>query len=261
MGRELFCFDNLRDDQQDDRLYLGDAVANARLGPAVALQTSSILDYPFDPAIGSAQLTLFNRFGRQLDSKSVTAPPGAGTLDSHRYDLSKVDGMTPGRYRIQDDQGGEKSFYFDPGLFGDNAFGVIELFVRTDQLDPNGIDQVPADYRFLDADQLTGPEAFTLQLQQRSTHWRYIVSKQYDNNSITLAQLAITGPVAFDRVDGDKQVVFTAQDSLPLAEAQQKITLAHNGTEIRSLPNPSLASPLEGSKAEGLKYSDIYVYV
>ncbi len=261
MGRELFCFDNLNNDQADGHLYLGDSVAAARLGAPVSLQTSAIVDYRFMTSVSSAQLSLFDRFGKQLDSRSVQAPPGQGMLTGYRYDLSSVLGMTPGRYRLQDNHGGGRLFYCDPGLFGGNVFGVIEMFNRTEQLTPDNTDRVPAAYRFLNGDQLIGTGAFSLQLEHRSTRWRYIVSKKYDNNSINLAQLTVTGPVMFDRADEDKRVVFTAHDPLPLAEAQQTITMSHNGTGIRSLPNPSLTSPVEGTAAEGIKYSDIYVYV
>lgn len=261
VGRELFCFDNLRDDRADGRLYLGDSLAAARLGDPVALQGSETLHYRFQTAVSSAQLSLFDRFGNLLDSLQLQVPPGEGRTREFRYDLSGVPGMRAGRYRLQDDQGGELSFYYDPALFGGNVFAVIELFNRTDERTPDNSNRVPPAYRFLDGDQLTGLEAFTLQLERRNTRWRYIVSKKYDNNDVTLAQLAVTGPVSFDRADEAQRVVFTAQDPLPLAQTQQKITLAHNGTEIRGLPNPSLSSPLDGTAAEGIKYSDIYIYV
>ena len=56
-------------------------------------------------------------------------------------------------------------------------------------------------------------------------------------------------------------VIFTAQDALPSSETQQRITLSHNGTEISSLPNPSLAGRVDGTVSEGIIFSDINVYV
>jgi len=260
-GRELFCFDNLRDDQADGEHYLGDSVAGQRLGTPLTLQSSSIVDYAFTNPVASAQLTLSDRFGKQLDSQLVEAPAGQGLLSDHRYDLSNIPGVGPGRYRLQDNHGGEQLFYYDPQQFGGRVFGVIELFNRTDQLTPDSTDRVPNAYRFLDGDQIIAPDFFTLQLESRSTRWRYIVNKKYNNNAITLAQLAVSGPVTFARDDTPTQTVFTAQDPLPLSEAQQAVTLAHNGTEIRNLPNPTSKSPLLGSTGSGNQFSDIYVYV
>jgi hypothetical protein len=261
LGRELFCFDNLTDDQADERLYLGDSVAGARLGAPVRLQTSRIVDYRFDTPVNSAQLNLFDRFDNQLDSHAVESPDGQGPLSGYRYDLDKVSGVRSGRYRLQDDQGGELAFYYDPQQFGRQVFGVVELFNRTERLTPTQTDLVPTAYRWLDGDQLVASEAFTLQLESRATLWRYIVTKRYDNNSIDLAQVSVNGPVSFDRADEAQRVIFTAQDPLPLAETQQTISLTHDGTEIRSLPNPSLTSPLEGTVDEGIQYSDVFVYV
>ncbi len=261
VGRKLFCFDNLRSDQADSRLYLGDSLAAARLGDPLPLQCSETVDYRFMAPVSSARLSLYDRFGRQLDSLSVQVPPGQGTIDRFRYDLSKVPGLTPGRYRLEDDQGGEHAFYYAPGLSGGSPFGIIELFNRTDRLTPDGTDRVPSGYRFLDGDRIVGPEAFTLQLERRATRWRYIVTKKYKNNAISLAQLTVTGPVAFASASETQRVVFTAEDPLPLMEAQQKVSLMHSGTEIRSLPNPSPSSPLDGTAVEGIKYSDLYVYV
>lgn len=261
IGRELFCFDNLRSDPADGRRYLGDSIANVRLGDAVRLQTATVVDYVFAAPVDSAQLSLFDRFSNQLDSRAIQAPAGQGPLKGYRYDLAKVHGMAPGRYRLQDDQGGALPFYYDPELFGADVFGVIEMFNRTGQLTPDNTDRVPATYRFLDGEQIISADPFTLQLENRSTRWRYTVSKKYDNNAISLAQINVSGPVAFNRADGPQRVVFTANAPLPLAEVQQKITLAHQGVEIRSLPNPSMSSPVDGSAAEGIKYSDIYVYV
>jgi hypothetical protein len=190
--------------------------------------------------------------------------PGDGgqtKISKYRYDISKVAGLTAGRYHVQDDQGGRLAFYHDPKLFGGNVLGVIELFNRTDNLTPDATDKVPAAYRFLDGDQLTGPRAFTMQLERRSTRWRYIVSKKYDKNSIELVKLAVAGPVVFNRADEDKQVIFTAKDPLPLSETQQKLVLMHDGVEIRGLPNPSLTSPVDGTVSGGIIFSDIYINV
>ncbi len=261
MGREVFCFDNLRNDQADGRRYLGDTIAGSRLGEPVSLQTAEILDYQFSLPVASAQLTLFNRFDKQIDTVLVTAPQGVSTIDRYRYDLSKVSAMTPGRYRLVDNHGGETTFFYDPNQFGENVFGMIELFNRTDQLTPDVSNRVPNDYRYLIGDELVPQQQFSLQIERRATRWRYTVIKKYDNNPISLAQLSITGPVVFSGVNGSQQVVFTANDPLPLAESQQDILLLHDGSEIRSLPNPSPSSPVDGTTAEGIKYSDMYVYV
>ena len=260
-GRELFYFDNLRHDQVGSELYLGDSVAGQRLGAPLALQSSTIVDYSFTNPVASAQLTLVDRFGNQLDSQLVSAPAGQGLLSSFRYDLADIPGVGPGRYRLQDNLGGDQQFYYDPQLFGGNVFGVIELFNRTDQLTPDSTNRVPNAYRFLDGDQVIVTGDFIFQLERRSTRWRYIVDKKYANNGISLAQLGVTGPVAFSRDDTPTQAVFTAQDPLPLGEVQQVVTLAHNGSQIRNLPNPTARSPVLGLAGIGNQFSDIYVSV
>ncbi len=274
-GAEVFYFDNLRDDPEDGRLLLGDGAAGARLGDPLPLITGGVYTHRFAVPVRSAQVDLADRFGSPAASASFVLddPDPAAATSEYRFDLAEA-GLAPGRYTASDDQGGSAELYYDPEVFAGRPFGVVEIFSRTDVLTPDESELVPPAYRFLDGEELTGVTDYCLQLDSRSTTWRYQVFKQYSADGFALDQLEITGDVAFTRTVDAERAVFTSIAAVPLAESRQDLALAALDTpsasppdpedeedKIRDLPSPTAATPLaaEGSPPELI--SELYVYV
>lgn len=246
-GRDVFCFDNLRDDQEGGRLHLGDAVAGARVGAAVPLVSGESLTYGFTPAVDAATLTIDDRFGDTAATAAFSSPE---PTSEYRLDLAAAR-LAPGRYTVSDDHGGSLAFYYDPEL-SRRPFGVVEIFS----------DPVPAAYRFLDGDELTGAGDYTLQLAARATSWRFNVIKKYAAGGFAPADLTIAGPVTFDKAVEPDRAVFTSAAAVALsAGRQQALVLMENSNEIRDLPNPGAATPLAAGAAPGSFVSEMYVYV
>lgn len=243
--REVFYFDNLRDDQTNGRLHLSDSIADARLGAPLRLLTAPAYSYRFDPPVNAATLNLTDRFANPVHTVSFRLPKPDDLISEYRLDLSGVSKLTAGRYHLSDDHGGGEDFYYDPGLFGHDVLGIMEIFSRTDRLTPDQSNRVPNAYCFLDGAALTGLDAYTLQFERRATIWRYVVTKQYPANDITLDGLTVTGPVTFTKTTTGERALFTSVDPVPFQQTPRGIVLQHDGTKLRDLPNPSPTAPLQ----------------
>jgi hypothetical protein len=255
-GKEVFYFNNLRDDEEEGQLYLGDNVAGARVGKAVELVTGTVYTYRFqkEEGVNGASLTLRDLSGKWLYSTSFRLPKPEDRITERRIDLTRIDGFIPGRDSMSDDQGGSRAFFYHPALSGRDTFAVIQLF--------HGSGAVPASYRFLDGDALTGVGAYQVQLKARKTVWRYVTIKKYESNSFALANLSINASTAFKMVpESAKRAVFESDEAILLAEKPQNIELFHNGTKLRSLPNPTLGTALKPGGDSGSFVSELFVYV
>lgn len=256
MGETLFVFDNLRDDQADGRRHMGDSVADARIGDPVHAVRQSTFVYPFAAPVTDAVLSVTDRFG---GFQHVTSVREAEPVATYALNLEAA-GLSPGRYRITDDHGGQQDLYFAPGLGGERLFGIIELYSRTDPLTPDASDRVPVDYRFLDGSTLTTQGDYTVQFAARRTTWRYVVTKRYDSNTIGLDGLAVAGG-AFTKTTSAQQALFESDTEVALSEAGQDFDLEHDGTKLIDLPSPTLQTPLQEGTADGHKTSELYIYV
>lgn len=262
-SRSVFYFNNLRDDQDGGRLYLGDSVAGERLGEALPLVAGGIYTHRFAAPVEAASVTLADLFGNPVATISFALPPGTSTSE-YRLDLTAAGRLAPGRYSASDDHGGSAVFYYDSEIFAGRPFGAVEIFSRTDTLTPDASDLVPAAYRYLDGDQLSGVD-YSLQLERRSTTWRYHVVKKYSVDGFALEDLEITGDVAFDPPSVDSErAVFTSTAAVPLAESRRDLALTTTTSppeKIRDLPNPAAATPLAAEGSPPGFVSEIYVYV
>ena len=258
-GAEVFYFSNLRDDVEGGVRYLGDPVADARRGDPVAFVTKPVLTYAFDAPTSAATLTLRDLFGTVVHTEPVAFEEPQAHV---RLDLSSIPGVSAGRYLLEDGDGGSLAFYYAPGVFGGPHFAVVELWRTTTEHAP-GPEGVPAGYRFLDEDEVTGNGEYALGLTARATTWRYVVVKKYDANGIDLADLSIGGAVAFapPTVEPDR-LTFDTSSPEPLRQERQPIELRRNGAALSALPNPGPHTPLQGGAAPGDPYvSEHYVYV
>jgi hypothetical protein len=261
-GRTVFCLDNLREDLASGHTLLGDAVANARIGPALTLVPRHIYEHSFAAPVTTATLTIRNRFGATVATIDVRSPDLVAPIAAYRLDLSAVvPVLAAGRYQIADDQGTSAAIYYDPELAPSRPLGVIEIYSHTISLTPDASDRVPASYRFLAGDTLTGFAAYSIQFDALATTWRYIVMKKYVNNPIALGDLAIAGPVAFAGAVAGDRAVFTSATALRLAEARRTFTLKAASEDIRELPEPDLRTPLGRGATATSFVSEMFVYV
>lgn len=257
-GRQIFAFDNLRLDPQsgDGSLFLGDAVAGARLGPPIALVTRTLV-FPFAAPVEATAVRVRDRFGGLVAERSILAPaPGASEA---RIDLAEL-GLRAGRYRAEGDDGAPIDFFYLPGSF-ERPFAAVELWSRTDHITPDGADQVPAQHRFLDGDTIQDIGDFVLALPGRATRWQYDVVKKYTSNGVTLAELTLESPAAdFTKTVTADRAVFTSTLDVALRERPVPLVLKRSGTELLRLPSPRAQTPLEEQLA-GTYHSRLIVYV
>jgi hypothetical protein len=267
-GRSVFYLSNLRDDQEDGRLLLGDSNDHngARIGQPARLVTGSTFTYSFADPVDQAELSVVDLFGNEVLTESVS------TLEKvweHRLDLGR---LIPGRYTVKcdcdgDNCGGDVAIYHDPEIFSDRPLAVVEILSRTDTLTEDGTDHVPDDYRFLDGDLLTKGIHYTLQLERRATIWRYVIAKKYSTNGFDLKSLSIVAnpPVDFHRLvePENDRAIFTSNDLLPLMEARRDLVLKADSNHIRDLPSPTATTPLKADEGVvvGSYVSEKYLYV
>ena len=259
--RTLYYFDNLRDDREDSRRYLGDSSQGQRMGSPIGAVFRSIYIHRFDVPQTSAVVELHDRFGtRKLAAAVDFAHPGEAA-SAYVIDLSSIPDTPAGRYTVSDNHGGRESFYYDPSLRGRDVFGLLEIYNRTDALTPNQSNEVPPEYRFVDKDRVTGKGVYALEFTPRATIWRFIVTKIHENNGIALQGLSITGGVTFSTSSVPGRVIFTSDGALPLQEQARGFQLEHDSTKLRTLPEPKISSPLHRRSSIGDLVSDQYIYL
>lgn len=264
-AQTIFCFDNLREEVASGRKLLGDRVADARIGPALALVTAGTCTYALGAPAVAATITIRDRFAATVASLEARSPDPAVPISDYRLDLTALPKVVPGRYRITDDRGGASTIYYDPDLAASRPFGVIEIFTRTDELTPDATYRVPASYRFITDDTLPGLDPYYIQLEAVATTWRYLVTKKYANNGITLAQLSIAGPILFAGAVSGNSAIFTSTAAVRLSAASQGLKLLKDPMDptkpICALPDPDLTTPLGSVPALPNFVSDMFVYV
>jgi len=257
LGQEVFYFNNLREDIDSGRNHLGDSVDDARVGAPILFVARTTYTHTFDTPVSSATLTLTDLFGNVRETFSFAY---AETVETYKVDLGAVDGLTPGRYLL-DDGALQTAFYYDPGLFGHEVFGVIEIYNKTDTLTPDASDQVPAAYRFLVGNLLADGGDYTLQFEARSTTWQYVVERKYSDINIDLALLAIAGAIPFTKTTDTDSATFESDSEVAFSEARQSLNLQHNSTTIRALPNPGMTHVLQEGDTPGSFLSRMYINV
>jgi len=261
-GRSIFYLNNLRDDQASGRLHLGDSAAGARVGPALPRVAGETLAYPFDPAVTSAEIDVDDLFGNRLHTFGFNL--GAETTREHRLDLNQVRGLVPGRYRAHDDHGGSHLFFYTPTSLPGRLLGVVEIFSTTLGLEPAAPDRVPEDYRFLDGPTLTGVGDYYIQLESRSTTWRYNVIDRYNSASLQLDQIDIVDPggaITFSKQVQASRVVFESASRINLNEAPPGLELRQGAVKLRNLPYPRLTTPVSEVTGAGDHISEMFINV
>ncbi len=177
-------------------------------------------------------------------------------------------GHEPGKFILKIDGSEMLIFYADDDLFGQNIFGVVDVY-RNEQLEDA--------YEFVDTDNGVIPKLYTVKLRRRKTFWRYHIIPKYSTidepENITIER-SNQSP-AFNRqgervnIDGLQAVVFKSENDLPHRENPikniklNKIKGKRENTLIEDLPNPSIMTlPKPQDTNDEIKYySDIFVYI
>ena len=147
-GRAVFYFNNLRDDQEDGLLYLGDSLVDARVGEPIQLVAATTWTHDLSAPASEVTLTVSDIFGNTVATLPFSLEEPATEL---RVDFASVDGLSPGVYQVSDGLGDPQHLYYDPGLFAPAALGIVEVFSSTSDLTPDESDLVPAALRFLNS--------------------------------------------------------------------------------------------------------------
>jgi hypothetical protein len=264
-SRELFYFSNLREDIANGTRYLGDQMANARLGEPVKSIPSSILNYKFEAPVNSAQFELTDIFGNpyQLHHAGFSFTDPDEKIDSFQHNLSAIVKFQRGRYLITDDQAGELAFYYNPDLLGKSAFGIIEIFSNTEAFTNPSVNIVPEAYRFMVDDEITGNGAYSIGFEASAWKWMYVCRKNPENsgNGYSVSNLTVEGPVAFSTAGGDDidERRILSDGPITSAETSVSVILKHSGVKIRDLPLPAMGSTLKTDNNE--VFYEMYIYV
>ena len=260
-GRELFYFNNFRDDQELGLLYLGDSFTGQRVGEAIALVTAETITYVFKTDVNAATIVLDDSFRNTLHSYNFSNDDPTMTTSEYRVDLSNVNAMPAGRYSLTHVGSAEDPlvFYYEPELFELNPLAVIEIINSTVNLTADHSELVSSDYQFLLNDEIQSIDDYVLQLEARATTWRYNVIKKYDSNPYTLVNLDEISD--FTKTIEGEQAIFIADSERVLSDQPSTIALNHSGTKLRNLPSPQLTTQLQQGASEDSYISDMYVYV
>lgn len=262
LGRQVLCFDNLRDDVSDSRAHLGDSTAASRIGAPVQLVTAPVVTYRFNTPVNAATLTIRNVFGAVVHTTSFALSDAATRTDTWRIALDDVDALPPGRYTIEDDVGGRMALRYAPELGAVSALAIVDIYTSTVDLTA-GPERVPASYRFLTADGIVTAREYHVQFESRATTWRYNVVRKYAADDATLAELEIAGGVAFSRALETGRAVFAS--NVPVALSEQPpappLELRDSMRKLLDLPYPDAATPLKPDAAPGDFASELFIYV
>lgn len=176
-AQRLFYFNNLREDREEGRRYLGDSTAGRRMGLPVRSVFGSVYTYSFTSPVRQARLKLQDMFGNTKLTTSFDFRSSGRRISSYHVNLQKIERTPPGRYILSDNLGGSEAFYYDPALQGQDVFGMVEIYNRTDGLTADCSNYVPKSYRFLEGGAVTARGVYTLKFEPRASVGRGIVAK------------------------------------------------------------------------------------
>ena len=262
---QVFYFNNLNEDIEDNHRFLGDHIDGLRVGNPISFIKSDILNYKFPNPVNSAAFTLEDIFGNsyQLEKAGFSFVNPTDETSSFQHNLGAVPGINSGRFVMADNQAGSLPFYYNPSLYGKSVFGIIEIFTNTNNFTnpPNNL--VPETYSFIEDDALTGKGKYTIGFEASQVKWMYVCRKNPGNtgNGISVNNLTVEGPVVFSKSGGDdiEERRILSDDPITATDQQVNVILKHDGIKIRDLPNPALGSALKTANNE--IYYEMYIYV
>lgn len=264
-AQEIFYFSNLYNDADNGLLYLGDQIAGDRIGEALKIINTTHLNYRLTAPVNAAQFELVDLFNNSftLPVQGFSFSDPAEKTNLFQHELQKVEKMSPGRYLMSDNQGGDLTFYFDPSFYGRRVFGVIEIYSNTTELTPDQADHVPPAYRFVENDEISGKGNYNIGLPASQHKWMYVCRKNPENagNGLEVKKLTVEGPVTFSKAGGDdiEERKILSNDPITSSEERVTVSLKHEGTKILDLPNPGLGSTIK--KNNGDQFFEMYIYV
>lgn len=256
----LFYFSNLYD-SGDSKLALGDQICRSEHCDPIKLVTKNYFHYKLVTPSDSVTVKIKNLFGTNIYSKMFYAQDATEQLTEVMLDFADSSGMLPGRYAIEDSNGHGMDIYYDPQLFGERLFGVIEVFADTLLLTGDGFDFVPEEYKFLQDDVLSDIANYQVRFNTRATLWRYAISKRYTSNNYTIGSLSIAGAVSFNKDLVDDKAIFLSTAQVDLQEKPMSLKLKSGSLEVLDLPIPDRHTRLTVNSDTGGYESTILVYI
>ena len=189
-----------------------------------------------------------------LDSGEVLDQTLENSNDLYNFSLD-LNKATRGRARFLID-GLEKTTFLS--LAADevsDTFGVVEIFFKAG---------LPSENQFQDADNAIVSKNYSIPFANRSTKWRYVVTKKFNQSITGISVGKINGTaINFTTVAGPTpgRFIVTSNNKLPLTEEPIfgiKLTDENDKVLVASLPNP----PLGLVKIEGNEtFSDILITI
>ena len=285
LGQRIFYFSNLRDDQASGEKYLSDHIGAQRVGSAIQLVGKSIYNLALDSAVHAVETTLEDVFGNAKSPTPELDLPVADVVDTVQFNFANVGNMQPGRYQASytNPQPAHapisSDFYFEPGVKNSSAIGILEIYTDTNDLTDPSANQVPADYRMINANALTRSGAdldvleadYFIRFEPRSLDWQYRIIRKPENsaNILNLNEIGLDGDVAFDApiISGDPttdgQALVRSTTRVTMSEAAPSIQLVENSgdeqTPLADLPTPSPDHVLKEDSDD--HYFEMYIYV
>ena len=164
-----------------------------------------------------------------------------------------MEGLLPGRYRLDIDGLEKEVFYFDPVLARKNILGILEIFFT-----------VPVSYRFFTGAGKADFKEYALAFQNRKTLWRYII---YNKNGTLMPDPQIRETLEPWTFTEDQPGTFISDKVMPLQEnAIAGISLLADAGDassvlVTNLPNPDVSLIKPDINNISTIYSDVNVYI
>lgn len=264
-SKQLFYFSNIREDIDNQNLYLSDHVNGQRIGNPLKNINSYQLNYKLQAPQNSASFQLKDMFDNKFElpvSGFDFSEPGDKT-NLFQINLSEVKILQAGRFIISDNHGGSLPLYFNPQLYGQNVFGIIEIFNNTTNLVEPPANQIPETYRFTENGTITKKGKYKIGFSPSQVKWMYVCRKNQVNseNGISVDKLTVAGPVTFSKVGGDdlEERKILSQDKINSNQTRPIVSLNFDGQKIRDLPTPEMGSVLKKENNE--VFFEMYIYV
>lgn len=261
-ARKIYYFSNLYEEMDGEIRYIGDHIENSRITAPIEVFKTPILNYKFDTPVSEAQFTLTDMFGIVYSPEFPIFSFDEPT-SGFQHNLANVPGMKSGRYLLTDNHGGSLPFYYDRDLYGKEVFGIIDIFTNTNGFTEPENNLVPANYRFVENDQITGQGHYSLGFSAAQRKWMYVCLKNPANtgNGYEVSNLTVDGPVNFSPAGGDdiEERRILSDDPITLAESPASVELLHSGIKILDLPVPSASGRVAQQNDDS--FYQMYIYV
>lgn len=229
----------------------------------------------FDAPVNSATPVLRDLFDNTYSPTPVVALPPGEEIQSLQFDLSNINQVTPGWYRISDaNLANDQYLYYEPGVGSIKALAVIDLFNNTSAFTNPATNHVTAPYQYLNGIQLIRDvdgnlvADYVLSLGASEYQLNYIVniSQSSLDAGLTPNNLIVNsadaGQTFTATPDGSNRVVIASDFTVTWRDIPQEFVLRQNDlTAVKLLPNPTVFLPPKKESGTDNLYYDLNIYI